>query len=140
MQTDPEQTPIDHAIQDNTEDIPSSPKAGQSPGSTVDATDTRGEMTHDRPVNKLAASEAAKLLRVTQSAVRKRIQRGTIPWDKETKDVSMSSWIPPMLVSGQERTSQRAPRQDSHRTGCSKPIGTRSNSYYAGSLSERIRF
>jgi hypothetical protein len=82
MQTDPEQTPIDHAIQDNTEYMPRSPKDGQSQGSTVDATDTRGGMTHDRPVNKLAVSEAAKLLRVTQSAERKRIQRGIIPWDK----------------------------------------------------------
>jgi excisionase family DNA binding protein len=41
------------------------------------------EVFQDRPVEKVTVSEAAKLLGVTQSAVRKRIQRGTIPWDRD---------------------------------------------------------
>ena len=43
----------------------------------------QGEVSRDRPVEKVTVPEAAKLLGVTQSAVRKRIQRGTIPWDKD---------------------------------------------------------
>ena len=35
------------------------------------------------PVDRMTVPEAAELLAVTQSAVRKRIQRGTIPWDKD---------------------------------------------------------
>lgn len=35
--------------------------------------------------DKIAVPEAAKILGVTQSAVRKRIQRGTIPWDKDAE-------------------------------------------------------
>ena len=37
----------------------------------------------DSPVDRITVPEAADLLGVTQSAVRKRIQRGTIPWDKD---------------------------------------------------------
>lgn len=37
----------------------------------------------DSPVDRFTVPEAADLLGVTQSAVRKRIQRGTIPWDKD---------------------------------------------------------
>ena len=43
----------------------------------------QGEVSRDRPVEKMTVPEAAKLLGVTQSAVRKRIQRGTIPWDRD---------------------------------------------------------
>lgn len=39
--------------------------------------------SRDRPVDRVTVPEAADLLGVTQSAVRKRIQRGTIPWDKD---------------------------------------------------------
>lgn len=35
--------------------------------------------------DKMLVPEAAKMLGVTQSAVRKRIQRGTIPWDKDVE-------------------------------------------------------
>jgi excisionase family DNA binding protein len=37
----------------------------------------------DGPVDRITVTEAADLLGVTQSAIRKRIQRGTIPWDKD---------------------------------------------------------
>ncbi len=37
----------------------------------------------DGPVDRMTVPEAAELLGVTQSALRKRIQRGTIPWDKD---------------------------------------------------------
>jgi excisionase family DNA binding protein len=33
----------------------------------------------------MTVTEAAEVLGVTQSAIRKRIQRGTIPWDKDTE-------------------------------------------------------
>jgi hypothetical protein len=39
----------------------------------------------DRHVDRVSVPEAAELLRVTQSAVRKRIQRGTIPCDKDSE-------------------------------------------------------
>ena len=35
--------------------------------------------------DRVTVAEAARLLGVTQSAVRKRIQRGTIPWDKDAE-------------------------------------------------------
>jgi hypothetical protein len=43
----------------------------------------KGDSIHDRRVDRVTVPEAADLLGVTQSAVRKRIQRGTIPWDKD---------------------------------------------------------
>lgn len=52
------------------------------PGDMVDA-DTNGRK--DEPVDRVTVPEAAELLGVTQSAVRKRIQRGTIPWDKDAE-------------------------------------------------------
>jgi predicted transcriptional regulator len=44
-----------------------------------------GSESRDRPVDRLSVPEAAELLGVTQSAVRKRVQRGTIPWDKDSE-------------------------------------------------------
>jgi hypothetical protein len=44
-----------------------------------------GNGIHNRPVDRVTVLEAAELLRVTESAVRKRIQRGTIPWDKDVE-------------------------------------------------------
>lgn len=41
------------------------------------------EEYRDYPMDRMTVSEAAEILRVTQSAIRKRIQRGTIPWDKD---------------------------------------------------------
>ena len=49
----------------------------------VDRVDTQGNGRRDGPVDRLTVPAAADLLGVTQSAVRKRIQRGTIPWDKD---------------------------------------------------------
>ncbi len=37
------------------------------------------------PWDRMTVSEAADALKVTQSAIRKRIQRGTIPWDKDVE-------------------------------------------------------
>jgi hypothetical protein len=39
--------------------------------------------SRDSHVDRVTVTEAAGLLGVTQSAIRKRIQRGTIPWDKD---------------------------------------------------------
>ena len=58
----------------------------ESRGSPVDEVGwgrTRRDESHDGPVDRVMVPEAAELLGVTQSAVRKRIQRGTIPWDKD---------------------------------------------------------
>lgn len=41
--------------------------------------------SRDSHVDRVTVTEAARLLGVTQSAVRKRIQRGTIRWDKDTE-------------------------------------------------------
>jgi hypothetical protein len=53
--------------------------------SLVDRRDMNGSEFRDRPVDRLSVPEAAELLGVTQSAVRKRVQRGTIPWDKDSE-------------------------------------------------------
>ena len=53
--------------------------------SLVDRRDMNGSESRDRPVDRLSVPEAAELLGVTQSAVRKRVQRGTIPWDKDSE-------------------------------------------------------
>jgi hypothetical protein len=44
-----------------------------------------GSESRDRPVDRLSVPEAAEQLGITQSAVRKRVQRGTIPWDKDSE-------------------------------------------------------
>jgi len=53
--------------------------------SLVDSRDIYGNESRDRPVDRISVPEAAELLGVTQSAVRKRVQRGTIPWDKDSE-------------------------------------------------------
>src|SRR3954451_5765840 len=42
-----------------------------------------GNGSHEHAVDRVTVPEAANLLGVSQSAIRKRIQRGTIPWDKD---------------------------------------------------------
>ena len=49
----------------------------------IDGAHAEGNGREDSPVDRVTVPEAADLLGVTQSAVRKRIQRGTIPWDKD---------------------------------------------------------
>ncbi len=44
-----------------------------------------GNESRDRPVDRISVQEAAEVLGVTQSAVRKRVQRGTLPWDKDSE-------------------------------------------------------
>jgi hypothetical protein len=51
----------------------------------VDKEDMNGSESRDRHVDRMSVPEAAELLGVTQSAVRKRVQRGTIPWDKDSE-------------------------------------------------------
>lgn len=45
--------------------------------------DMNGSTSRDRPVDRVTVPEAAEMMGVTQSAVRKRVQRGTIAWDKD---------------------------------------------------------
>src|SRR5919107_5580419 len=47
--------------------------------------DRNGSTSQDLPADRVTVPEAAELLGVTQSAVRKRVQRGTIPWDKDSE-------------------------------------------------------
>src|SRR5919107_5975760 len=47
--------------------------------------DTNGSTSHECPADRVTVSEAAEMVGVTQSAVRKRVQRGTIPWDKDSE-------------------------------------------------------
>src|SRR5919107_218769 len=39
--------------------------------------------SRERPVDRVTVPEAAKMMGGTQSAIRKRVHRGTIPWDKD---------------------------------------------------------
>jgi hypothetical protein len=50
---------------------------------TVDGATMRGDGVRDGTMDRMTVPEAAELLKITQSAVRKRIQRGTIRWDKD---------------------------------------------------------
>jgi DNA-binding transcriptional MerR regulator len=47
--------------------------------------DMNGSTSRDRPVDRVTVPEAAEMMGVTQSAIRKRVQRGTIPWDKDSE-------------------------------------------------------
>jgi len=49
----------------------------------IDGVYAVGNGRGDSLVDRVTVPEAADLLGVTQSAVRKRIRRGTIPWDKD---------------------------------------------------------
>jgi hypothetical protein len=51
----------------------------------VDKEDMGDNESRDRHVDRMSVPEAAELLGITQSAVRKRVQRGTIPWDKDNE-------------------------------------------------------
>jgi excisionase family DNA binding protein len=49
----------------------------------VDGKDMNGNASRDRPVDRVTVAEAAEMMGVTQSAIRKRVHRGTIPWEKD---------------------------------------------------------
>ena len=50
---------------------------------SVDGKDMNGNASRDRPVDRVTVPEAAEMMGVTQSAIRKRVHRGTILWDKD---------------------------------------------------------
>ena len=47
--------------------------------------DTKGSTSHECLADRVAVPEAAEMVRVTQGAIRKRVQRGTIPRDKDSE-------------------------------------------------------
>ena len=47
--------------------------------------DTNGSTSHECLVDRVTVSEAAEMVGVTQGAIRKRVQRGTIPWDEDSE-------------------------------------------------------
>jgi hypothetical protein len=55
----------------------------ESRDNPVEEVKMRGNGSHERPMDRVTVPEAAGMLGIGQSAVRKRIQRGTIPWDKD---------------------------------------------------------
>lgn len=68
-----------------------------------------GKESRDRPVNRVTVPEAAEMIGVTQSAIRKRVQRGTIPWDKDAEGWTYVYLDPSEthLGAGGERTRDR---------------------------------
>jgi hypothetical protein len=50
---------------------------------SVDGKGMNGNASRDRPVDRVTVPEAAEMMGVTQSAIRKQVHRGTIPWDKD---------------------------------------------------------
>ncbi len=66
--------------------------------------------SRDAPMDRVSVPEAADLLGVTQSAIRKRIQRGTIPWDKDSEGRTFVYMDP--LETGHE-TGQDTPEVQS---------------------------
>ena len=59
------------------------PQGDESRDRPLDGKNLRDDVFRDSPMDRVTVPEAAAILEVTQSAVRKRIQRGTIPWDKD---------------------------------------------------------
>jgi len=51
----------------------------------VTGIDTNGGTSHERPADRVRVLEAAEMVGVTQSAIRERVQRGAIPWDKDSE-------------------------------------------------------
>jgi hypothetical protein len=51
----------------------------------MDGRVVNGNASRDRPVDRVTIPEAAEMMGITQSAVRKRVQRGTILWDKDSE-------------------------------------------------------
>jgi hypothetical protein len=49
----------------------------------MEGVEMRGNGSQDGPMHKVTVPKAAEMLRVSQSAVHERIQRGTIPWHKD---------------------------------------------------------
>ena len=47
--------------------------------------DTNGSTSHECPADRVTVPEAAEMVGVTQSTIRKRVQRGTIRWDKDSE-------------------------------------------------------
>ena len=47
--------------------------------------DTNGSTSHECLADRVTVPKAAEMVGVTQSAIRKRVQRGTIPWDKDSE-------------------------------------------------------
>jgi len=116
MHTDPEQTPTGPTIDDNTGDMSGTNEVGRSRDSPVEGTTMRGGASRDISVERLAVSEAAALLGVTQSAIRKRIQRGTIPWDRDPEGrvyvyVDLSE-ISPETEEDKSRDTTSGPSRD----------------------------
>ena len=46
---------------------------------SVDGKDMNGNASRDRPVDRVTVPEAAEMMGVTQSAIRKRVHRRTMP-------------------------------------------------------------
>jgi hypothetical protein len=68
-----------------------------------------GNGSRDSPVDRITVPEAAELLGLTQSAVRKRIQRGTIPWDKDAEG-RIYVYVDPSETGGDESRDTLAGR------------------------------
>ena len=61
-----------------------------------------GTASRDRPVHTVTVPEAAEMMGVTQSAIRKRVHRGTIPWDKDHEG-RIYVYVDPSEMSPQTR-------------------------------------
>ena len=67
----------------------------------------RANGARERPVDRLTVPEAAGFLGVTQSAIRKRIKRGTIPWDKDEEGRVFVYVAPSEMSLGAEEDKSR---------------------------------
>lgn len=76
MERDTSQYPPDH-ITSKKRDSPSHSLRTKPEGNHGESRDVQWD--------RMTVTEAAEMLKVTQSAIRKRIQRDTIPWDKDTE-------------------------------------------------------
>jgi len=89
------------------------PQVGDTRDDPVNGATMRSDGVRDSPMDRMTVPEAADLLKITQSAVRKRIQRGTISWDKDDEGriyVYVNS-SETGLDTGEDRSSDIPPGQ-----------------------------
>ena len=91
----------------------------------LDRKDMNGNASRDRPVDRVTVPEAAEMMGITQSAIRKQVHRGTIPWDKDHEG-RIYVYVDPSEMSPETQRARHGTRpRDSLGTSYWKPTEIR---------------
>ena len=92
---------------------------------SVDGKDINGNASRDRPVDRVTVPEAAEMMGITQSAIRKQVHRGTIPWAKDGEG-RIYVYVDPSEMSPETQRARHGTRpRDSLGTSYWKPTEIR---------------